>query len=331
MTKVLFSIDEVKKLILSGKPLLLAGDEKVLDKLPKGQWIGGTIPYFMGDNGGEFSQEKIYVTQLPGFIEGFEIKRYVVDNIFSIFENIFDNGFGVVIIPAASSIHEMFSVNAQNYKDFALKPLIGWVSGVYLSDLGKITPKVYYGPEAKKLENEAVVLNVKLPENKVPYIGTVNMFKQGKGDVITFEQDGFKQRDALVNGEKVNFAEYLVSKKVDVRLPLVADLFGTMINVSFQEINGFDKNVIFYAPVFKGIRYKVAEPVENYIEMFKSMVPVSLAGKIIFSCNCILNYLYSELEGEKTGEITGPITFGEIAYQLLNQTLVYIKLEDSVK
>lgn len=34
------------------------------------------------------------------------------------------------------------------------------------------------------------------------------------------------------------------------------------------------------------------------------------------------------LEGKKTGDVTGPVTFGEIAYQLLNQTLVYLNIID---
>ena len=34
-----------------------------------------------------------------------------------------------------------------------------------------------------------------------------------------------------------------------------------------------------------------------------------------------------KLEGKKTGAFTGPITFGEIAYQLLNQTLVYLEVK----
>jgi len=41
-----------------------------------------------------------------------------------------------------------------------------------------------------------------------------------------------------------------------------------------------------------------------------------------------LNYLYSGLEGKKTGNVTGPITFGEVAYQLLNQTMVYMTIEN---
>ena len=46
-----------------------------------------------------------------------------------------------------------------------------------------------------------------------------------------------------------------------------------------------------------------------------------------FSCNCILNFLYANLEGMRTGEATGPFTFGEIAYIQLNQTLVYVTFE----
>jgi hypothetical protein len=38
--------------------------------------------------------------------------------------------------------------------------------------------------------------------------------------------------------------------------------------------------------------------------------------------------LYGHLEGKRTGSITGPITFGEIAHQLLNQTMVRLYLRD---
>ena len=46
-----------------------------------------------------------------------------------------------------------------------------------------------------------------------------------------------------------------------------------------------------------------------------------------FSCNCILNFLFGGLEGQKIGELYGPVTFGEIGYQLLNQTLVVLRID----
>ena len=48
----------------------------------------------------------------------------------------------------------------------------------------------------------------------------------------------------------------------------------------------------------------------------------------ILSCNCMLNYLYANLEGKHTGKMTCRFTFGEIAHQLFNQTLVRLWSED---
>jgi hypothetical protein len=118
-----------------------------------------------------------------------------------------------------------------------------------------------------------------------------------------------------------------MSNKVDIRLPLVSNYNGTMVNVSFQEIIEQEKTVNFYAPVFKNIEYKLASPINDYITEFTKHL-LDEQKSPVFACNCILNYLYSELEGKKTGAITGPVTFGEIAYQLLNQTLTYLNINE---
>ena len=110
-----------------------------------------------------------------------------------------------------------------------------------------------------------------------------------------------------------------------LRLPLVADLSGEMINVSFQSVDDASRSVRFYAPVLAGIEYRQAAPLDDYHDALLAHVaanPVTPA----FSCNCILNYLYAGLAGDRPLSITGPATFGEIAYVLLNQTLVYLEL-----
>ena len=43
----LYDVIEVKSKITHGERLLLAGDESLLKVLPAGNWIGGSIPYFM--------------------------------------------------------------------------------------------------------------------------------------------------------------------------------------------------------------------------------------------------------------------------------------------
>jgi hypothetical protein len=105
-------------------------------------------------------------------------------------------------------------------------------------------------------------------------------------------------------------------------------MYGARINTSFQNVDETEKVVNLYAPVFRDVEYKIAKPVSDYVTEFNQLVPKDIGDSVFFSCNCILNYLYAELEGKKTAGITGPMTFGEVAYQLLNQTMAYIMIED---
>jgi hypothetical protein len=316
--------DEVKALINQGRTLLLGGDEKALKDLPAGNWIAGTIPYFMGDEGGLFSQDMIHVVELPEIFTNPSIKTYAPDQLDRIYTDIPENGAAFIIIPALSKAHLGFALNAPNNPDFANKPLIGWIAGVDLNVLGKQSPKVFSGLHPEPMEEGAVVLAAKLPAGKTADISIINLFKQGKGDIVRFPETGFSVKQAFVNGEAVNFAEHIIDKGWDTRLPLVADYAGAMVNISFQNVDKDKGEVAFYAPVFRGMEYRLAEPVKDYVTEFVSQIPKEGAESIVFSCNCILNYLYSELEGKKTGKVTGPITFGEVAYQLLNQTMVYL-------
>jgi hypothetical protein len=102
-----------------------------------------------------------------------------------------------------------------------------------------------------------------------------------------------------------------------------------LVNISFQSVEAGGE-VRFYAPVFSGIRYKHAKAISDYAASFGVQLRNNrIEGQnVVFSCNCILNYLYSGLEGRKTEPFVGPATFGEIAYQLLNQTLVYLEVHD---
>jgi hypothetical protein len=96
------------------------------------------------------------------------------------------------------------------------------------------------------------------------------------------------------------------------------------VNVAFLSVDPGRREVRFFAPVFAGVPYRQARSVGDYVHAFETALPRELGGAIALSCNCVLNYLHSSLEGRSTGGIVGPITFGEIAYQLLNQTLVYL-------
>lgn len=326
MTQALLSPAEATQLILRGRPLLLAGDERLLSQLPAGKWIGGTIPYFMTASGGAFSQEGVFVTELPADIVDAAVKVYDQASLPGVYRDIPENGLGFVILPATSPVHLEFAVHAPEYADFAMRPLAGWVSGVSLADLGKIAPKVIDGSTGTIYENAGVVLHVQLPPHQTAEIGIINLFKQGPGDALQFTQAGFSASDVLVNGELRNFAAYVKDHNLDLQRPLVADYAGAQINVSFQGIDEANGCVNLYAPVFPGVIYRQAAPVGDYVTDFNREIASTGSGAVTFSCNCILNYLFSQLEGKQTGHFTGPITFGEVAYQLLNQTMVYVTI-----
>jgi hypothetical protein len=324
----MYDVIEVKAKITHGEKLLLAGDENLLKQLPAGNWIGGSIPYFMTEQGGLSTRQKIYVTELPESISNIVIKTYDTKTLDTVYTDAAQNGFSVIIMPCSSKTHLEFALRAPQYKGFGYSPLIGWIAGVHLDDLEKVTPKIFNGLTQTMLEDGAVVMHVSLPPTQVAEVGYLNIFEQGNGDTITFPQDGFTAGDAYINGVKTNFAEYVTQRHLDTRLPLVADYFGAMVNVSFQSVDIAKREVRFYAPVFADVVYKHASPIEDYFQQFTAKLPSRLNDHPAFSCNCILNYLYSGLEGKRTGNVTGPTTFGEVVYQLVNQTMAYLTITE---
>lgn len=324
----LVSVGAAAELLERGKYLVIAGDESALRQLPAGNWIGGTIPYFMSEQGGLVTREQVFVNELEVFGEAPTIRRYDVDALPQLCRNAPDNGYTIVIVPAFSACHGAFAENAPNYEEMFMKPLVGWVAGVHLDDLGKTTPKVVFGPSAELSDQYAVAIDVPLPPERYARVDIVNLFQPGDGARIRFPATGFAAGDCLIDGRPANLAEYLTASRIDTRLPLVADYCGAMINVSIKGIDAAGRRVEFYAPVFPGMDYRVAAPVGDYVRGFLAALP-QREESLAFSCNCILNFLYSGLEGKRTADITGPITFGEIAYQLLNQTLVYLTINES--
>ena len=312
--------------IRSGAYLSIAADEALLRRLPPGNWLAGSIPYFMAQDGGETSRQKLFVTELPTHAGTPQLRWYDAASLHKVALDAPAHGLTVLIVPAFSEVHSRFAREAPAYEDLYMKPLVGWIAGVHLDDLGKAAPVVANGQTLVFSHDKALAVHIPLPESIYPRIDILNLFQPGGGDAIRFPSTGFSAQECFVNGQLVNLAQYLAQKGIDTRLPLVADYSGAMINVSFKAVDAAAGRVDFYAPVFDDVEYRIAEPVPDYARSFAQSLPGDALGAR-WSCNCILNYLYGGLEGQRTGPITGPMTFGEIAYQLLNQTMVYVNLE----
>ena len=201
MRSTLYSLAEATAKIKTGAPLLLAGDESLLKKLPPGPWIGGTIPYFMTvESGGVFSRDRVFITELPPSTENVRIVVLEDRHLREIYQQMPDNGFGFIIMPGSSKTQLHFALNAPRYPAFGVRPLVGWVSGIDLAESGKTKPKVVDGQSGRIFEEGAVVMYVSLPKTKVANVGIHNIFSSGTGDDLTFEAEGFSAGEVLVNG-----------------------------------------------------------------------------------------------------------------------------------
>ena len=323
----LISVSDAALLIRDGLSLSIAGEESCLDRLPTGRWVGGTIPYFMAPEGGLKTKDRVFVTQLPES-GATSFAHYPTDRLEGLVANAPANGFSLAIVPAFSRAHARFAQDCRSYEDAFLKPTVGWIAGIDLDDFGKRTPKIYDGMTGRKYEDGAVVAYVSLPSSQLASIDIVNIFEPDGVDVLRFDKPGFSASACLVNGKSVKLAAYLAERGNAVgRLPLVGDFAGAHANVSFQSIDAQSGEVKLYAPVFPDVEYWLARPVGDYARTLNDKLHAMEDVQVAFSCNCILNYVYGELEGKKVGRLSGPMTFGEIGYQLLNQTFVALRID----
>ncbi|MCI4661707.1 MAG: hypothetical protein MRY63_07820 [Neomegalonema sp.] len=317
----MLTVAEAGKLIESGAVLLVAGSQEAMAQLPKGRWIGGTAVYFLTEEGGMVDRERVFCTHIERatdaktvVLPAAEIGKLAADR--------FSHGFTGILIPGFSSAHTEFALKAAEIEGVFDQPLLGWIAGVHLTEIGSTKPQVFDGSTGIAHEDGAALLHVELPADADIDFDIVNLFEQGDaaGQTFVFDESGFSAKTARVNGESVDLARYYNENGFDTRWPLVANYAGAMVNVSVNAVNADSGEVTFYAPVIAGVEYRIAKPVENYVASFAEKA--GTGGAEAFSCNCILNYLYGELEGKHTGDFTGPATFGEIAYMLLNQTMV---------
>ena len=124
MNQSIMGIHDVQKKISEGRSLLLAGEEAVIQQLPKGNWVGGTIPYFITkEHGGLASRELIFVTDITDIAQSVSIAQYNKDTLANVYVEGPKQGFSFILIPAASETHLSFAVNAPNYKSFGMIPV----------------------------------------------------------------------------------------------------------------------------------------------------------------------------------------------------------------
>ena len=326
MEKHLLSLEQTSQMIAAGRKLILAGSNKLLPQLPEGDWIAGTSPFFIDSDGGQVCLDKIFVTDVTDYQEEIRIQTYDENTLKNVYADGFDNGFTVLIIPPSSKVHYDFALNAPDYKDFAVRPLMGWISCHEETEDEKIiSGKIFAGSNKSSSDVLAVAMHVKLPKEKYADLNLFHIYSQGQGDKMEFLKSGFKAKNILINGKEWNVSEYIRTKNIDPTLPIIANYNSAMINVSLAAV--MPDSITMFAPVFKGVEYRLANPVDR-VAALKDVNKKYASVTPFYSVICILCYLYGKLEGQKLGGIIGPVTHGEICYQLVNQTIVTLDIKD---
>jgi len=320
---VLMTPGEAHAEIESGKLLHIAAAEPLLAGMPQGRWIGGSTEYFLGEGGGVVTDELVSVMELP-FADA-RIVTYDAPSIDRIAQDAYENGFTIVILPFDSPVHRRFALESEDFPGLFANPVCGWISGYNLASARKFAVSVN-GETGTVSATEAVALHVGLPDDRMATLDVVNIFEPDKDHaIVVFPKDGLEVRDCLMNGRSINFAKLMRERGTDTSLPLVGTFAGETVNVSFKHVT--DDMVYLYAPVKAGLEYRIAAPVDDYAATFRARLEGIDKQDYVFACNCILNFLNGKMEGEDIGGLYGPVTFGEVAWHLVNQTLVYLRVE----
>lgn len=315
---------EACAIIRSGAIATFAGSEAALSLLQPGQWIGGTTVYFMTSQGGVVDSDRLFCTIIDAAVSA-RFACIASGDIPSVTTGQYENGFTYIMVPAFSEAHRHYAIEAPSFPDLYSQPLIGWVTGVPAEKIGQVPARVFFGPTGESFDDALLALYVELPEDLCAVTDTVNLFTQGYGPSIVFPRTSFSARDCLIDGVPGQIGRYL--SNCDTKLPLVADYAGIMMNVGIRSVDAKDGSAQFYAPVVSGEPYRLAQSIHDYPGAYRHGAVATVEPATTISCNCILNFLYAGLEGKSAGGYIGPVTFGEISYILVNQTLVRLSLE----
>jgi hypothetical protein len=323
----LLTTDEANALIARGCVLHIAGDEQAMRRLKRGNWIGGTTPYMLTHDGGMVERDKVFVTELPVPPDAASTEFVDIGHIPAISVDAPRFGFTLVIMPAMSEVHSIYSLTSANIPGIRDIPLMGWVSGVHADQRDKAKAKVFDGVTGEVADDRIVVMRARLPFSKEAKVDIVNLVMPGTGDTFVFDAPSFSVRECEINGKREDLYEYAVRNRIGVHQPLVTEMNGEPICVSLRGVDAETRSVQFFAPVMRGRVYRLGDAVTGYRDrLIRTIKERALHPVLAF--NCFHNYAFGGLMAPSPYPLPGPVVFGELAHVLMNQTLVCLSIRN---
>lgn len=323
----LLTPEEANAVIARGCVLHIAGDERALRRLRPGNWIGGTTPYILTNEGGVVERDKVFVTELPVRPDAISTSFVDIGHIPAISVEAPRFGFTLVVMPAMSEIHNIYGLTSANIPGIRDIAVMGWVSGLHADDLGKTKAKVFNGLTGEVADDRIVVMRARLPSSKQAKVDIVNLVEPEEDTALVFDTPSFTVRDCEINGERQNFYDFAVRKGVGVHQPLVTDLNGEPICVSLRSLDAQTRTVQLFAPVMRGHVYRFGDAVSGFRDRLIRTIE-ERALRPVLACQCFHNYAFGGLQAPSPYPLPGPVVFGELAHVLMNQTLVCLSIKD---
>ncbi len=328
MENKLYTKAEVVDFINSGRIMLLSGSEKALSGLPAGKWIGGTTPYFM-DGVGKLDEDKIFVDDFTLIAQDSKLEVFDSSNIQDIAKKGFKNGFIVMTMPIDSDVYFQFSDHSLEYDNIYDNPLVGFVSCCKFEDFGNVQTYSVSGIDGKLVSDKAVALYVALPDYLTARCEIMNFDTIDENtSKVVFPKTSFVQSDCLIDGKPGNISDYfenVVKAKLGKYTQMITSQNGALINRDPRVVNTKTGETSFFSPVYAGDEYYLVKNGSDYFKMFNDNLK-SKTADVVTCLSCISYYFGGNFEGRSICK-NGVYAFGEIAYQLLNKTIVTLEID----
>ena len=327
MKNRLYTKEQVVEFIKQGRVMHLCGNEETLKDLPKGNWVAGMTPYFM-DSVGKICDNKIYVDDFSFIAEECEMATFDEKDIAEIAKrNKYSNGFIFVVLPIDSQVYFTFANHSLEYENIYDNPVVGYVSSVLLEEYGKKQSKVAVGSEGVLHGDKAAVMYVKVPERLRVRAEIMNFDSiDDTTPSLKFPKTGFKQSDCLIDGKPGNIASYLEAVKTRIgHYPqLITSQNGALVNRDIKSVNVTTGEAVFFSPAYESDIYYLVKPNNDYLATFNRRL--GRKTDVIACMSCTSYFLQGDFEYRHI-DFNGVYTFGEIAYQLLNKTIVTLEVD----
>jgi hypothetical protein len=280
-------------------------------------------------NGGEFSEDRIFVTELPKEARFAGIESFDEDSLPSLWSTAPTQGFTYLLLPHSGPLRLQYAEGALLWPGLINHPIVGLVTGFSLASAKSPDDAIFHGRFGLLPPDHALALFASLPPGRAAKVKQIPLWTPDDGDEIVFTQSNEVEiTECLVNGEKRGFADYILTQNLPRTVfcyepPLVSHYKGIY---TCTIIDRVEDGVAYMAyPVFAKTPYRWGKRATDY---WQTCHEYASQANPAFCCTCVLNYTGFDLEGRQIEGFFGPAAMGEIAYGLSSYSTVYLEVVD---